>query len=149
MSNRLHLPPAAEHLEGHVAIALAQARACRPLIRDEVIPRLQPLKRSGAERLLREIDGRTIVSERGASELAALLERIEIAAANGTTSTTMWSTDPCDVGEPSAWTETHMTQDALVLAAARCELASLHRAIMLVLDLVHAARVLERLAKTA
>ncbi len=61
----------------------------------------------------------------------------------------MWSSDPCDVGEPTAWTETHMTEDAIALTAARYELASLHRAVMLVLDLVHAARVLEGLAKTA
>ena len=42
-----------------------------------------------------------------------------------------------------------MTEDAIALTAARYELASLHRAVMLVLDLVHAARVLEGLAKTA
>ena len=89
MNDYFSLPPAAEHLEGHVAIALAQALAllaADPGRDHPTAPAAQAVGRG--EPLLREIDRRTIVSERGANELEALIDRIENEAANGTTSTT-------------------------------------------------------------
>ena len=132
-------------LEDRAARAFAQSRVCRSLIQAEVLHRLPPRKRLGPERVVRAIDARAILDERTAQDLEHLLEILSSEIEAGTQRAEVWSDDPCDVSDPPrTWIETHRTADAEALEIARVELESLRRAVLAVLDVLHAARAVER-----
>ncbi len=149
MNRSAGIPISNEHLDQHAARALGLARVCRPMIRDQVLHRLRPQHRLGAEQLIRTIDRRGIIDDQAAQQLEWLIELVSEEVERGTHRAEMWPTDPCDIDQDRTWIETRRTPEAAELAAALYDLEALLRAVMTVLDLVQVDRTLERAARSA
>lgn len=74
--------------------AFGQARICRSVIRDEILPRLKPHDRRLAERVVRRIDRHEILLEAAVGEIEALADQVAGEVRRGTVQYLNWPSDP-------------------------------------------------------
>ena len=133
-----------EDLDTLATGALAQARICRSVIRDEIIPILDPHDRMLAERIARLIDRHEILSEEAVGHLESLCLQISREIERGTVRFEAWATAPEHLTE-GVWIETRRSERASGLTRSLSELQSLLSACHALFDRLHAAEIMNRI----
>ncbi|ETW10663.1 hypothetical protein ATO8_21031 [Roseivivax marinus] len=138
------LPLTYDNIDALAASAFAKSRIAATAIREDVLHNLKPLKRTGPERLLHQIERRRIFDTEVLNEIDVLADLITRLIQEGTTVIECFDNDECNVS-PGIWTERRRTRAADELGRALIVLYDLQETLYAVHDLMHAERAIEAL----
>ena len=114
--------------------SFAQSRIVAANIRADILPVLQPMARTGAERLLRAIAARRIFDGETLVEIEVLIEKIAPLINAGTERVECWENDPHNVSGTASWTELRSSKQAEKLRQSERALRDLGELISAVID---------------
>ncbi len=114
--------------------SFAQSRIVAANIRADILPVLQPMARTGAERLLRAIAARRIFDGETLVEIEVLIEKIAPLINAGIERVECWENDPHNVSGTASWTELRSSKQAERLRQAERALRDLGEIISAVID---------------
>ncbi|ETX12720.1 hypothetical protein OCH239_17505 [Roseivivax halodurans JCM 10272] len=138
------LPITYDNIDALAASAFAKSRIAATAIREDVLHNLKPLKRTGSERLLHQIERRRIFDTEMLDEIDVLADLVTRLIQEGTTVIECIDNDECNVS-PGVWTERRRTRAADELGRALIVLYDLQETLYAVHDLMHAERAIEAL----
>ena len=117
-----------------LAKSFARSRIVAANIRADILPVLQPMARTGAERLLRAIAARRIFDGEALVEIEVLIEKIAPLINAGTERIKCWENDPHNMSGTASWTELRSSKQAEKLRQSERALRDLGELISAVID---------------